>query len=48
MIQMNLPKFSVRKEMQISDNAIDKIERIFEIARKDSDFGSGRFVRMLI
>ncbi len=38
----------VRKEMQITDNAIDKIERICEIARKDSDFGNGRFVRRLI
>ena len=37
-----------RKEMHISDDAIDKIKEICEMARKDSDFGNGRFVRKLI
>ncbi len=33
------------KQMKITDAAMDKLKRIYESARKNSDFGNGRFVR---
>ncbi len=31
--------------MRLSDKAMDKLGEIFDVARKDSDFGNGRYVR---
>lgn len=36
-----------RKQMTITDNAMEKLKGIYEKARKDSSFGNGRFVRKM-
>ena len=37
-----------KKEMHITEDAMKKLHGIYENARKDSDFGNGRFARQMI
>lgn len=37
-----------KKEMKITDAAMDKLRSIYEKARKSKDFGNGRFARQMI
>ncbi len=37
-----------KKEMRITENAMQKLRGIYENARKDNDFGNGRFARQMI
>ena len=36
---------SKKNGMKIDDNALDKLEKVFDIAKADEDFGNGRYVR---
>lgn len=44
--QMN--EFLDRKDMTITDDAMNKLRSIYEVASKSSDYGNGRFVRKII
>ena len=37
-----------RKNMTITDKALDKLRTIFDKARDESDYGNGRFVRKML
>lgn len=37
-----------RRQMTITDGAMEKLKKIYEGARKDSNFGNGRFVRKML
>lgn len=37
-----------RKQMTITDEAMEKLKKIYESARKNSNFGNGRFVRKML
>ena len=39
---------AAKLELELADDAMDKMEGIFEAARKDADFGNSRYVRNLI
>ena len=36
------------KQMKVTDTAMEKLQHIYETARKNSDFGNGRFVRKML
>ncbi|MCR5736837.1 MAG: AAA family ATPase [Eubacterium sp.] len=37
-----------KKELLLSEDAVEKMSEIFEVAKKESDFGNGRYVRNVI
>ena len=39
---------AAKLELELADDAMDKMAGLFEAARKDADFGNGRYVRNLI